>query len=212
MNFTVAILSSLCTLFVPAGREERVKKPTVKSESLLSIVALVVAIGTASFTYLQVKEAERARQQAHDDAMRTLKQSYRPYISVQGSLEIRNPAWKKEAHITLQFTGMGASPALDAAVQLRCIASQKTGREIATAPDKSLETKGSHYVLFPGTSVVFHCKDALPDADAVSVFAVGQVTYTDVFGESHKTAFCLQTVPQVPGNMLPCRSGGNSMN
>lgn len=202
-----------------------------RSEYRLSVLALVVAVGTAGFTYMQYKVADKTRQQQHDDAMDTLKLSVRPYVSVQASLQVQGgyqvpgsqqpaPPFTEGSNgaqgvVTLTFTASGGSPALDAVVERRCIGwSPPTSTRGLSPPPEAwsrLTQAVSHSVLFPGGSVIFHCSASLA-ADDNFVFVVGQVKYADVFHNQHVTKFCFENTPD-PGpakTMLPC-SDGNSM-
>lgn len=195
---------------------------TGKSDFRMAVLALIVSVATGAFTYLQYRVADRARQEVHDDSMKILKISYRPYVSIQGGLEIASPRGSRTAEVALQFTAKGATPAVDVVVRRRCVVSTtsdtQANREL-TAPAEAwtkLVTAKAHAVLFSDTTMEFHCVADVPNEDAAFVFAVGEVTYVDVFGEAHKTTFCLEATPtdipaDKPKPMLPC-GGGNSMN
>ena len=207
----------------PSKSEESAGGPdTGKSDFRMAILALIVSLATGVFTYLQYRVADRARQELHDDSMKILKISYRPYVSIQGGLEIASPRGARTAGVTLQFTAKGSTPAVDVVVRRRCFVSTNSDTEAnrqLTAPSEAwtkLVAAKAHAVLFSDTTVEFHCVADIPNEGAAFVFAVGDVTYVDVFGEAHKTSFCLETTPadmppDKPKPMLPC-GGGNSMN
>jgi hypothetical protein len=86
-----------------------------------------------------------ARRTSHEDSVKTLQLSYRPYVGVRGSFDLRNAlgnSHRKIAAITLEFTAMGASPALNVVVSQHCVATQLgIGTEgHITPPPKALPT------------------------------------------------------------------------
>lgn len=76
----------------PSKSEESAGGPdTGKSDFRMAILALIVSVATGVFTYLQYRVADRARQELHDDSMKILKISYRPYVSIQGAWRSLHP-------------------------------------------------------------------------------------------------------------------------
>jgi hypothetical protein len=213
-----------------------------KSELLLSAFALIVAVGTAAFTYLQYRVADRARQEIHDDAMQTLRLSYRPYVAAHGSLDPKRniPGGPAVGAVTLQFTTSGNTPALDMTFRKACSTFEiPDGQKDKTPPREvwpPLTAALPHGVLFPGQTISLSClvciskackeaahshssmgqtlspdksvspqeTDRSPEID-LAVFAVGDVSYTDVFQKRHKTTFCVYTFETSKvGEMYPC--------
>jgi hypothetical protein len=186
-----------------------------KSEFRLSVIALVVAVGTAAFTYLQYRVADHARQEIHDDAMQTMRLGYRPYVAARATLDPKTKPFGIRAEVTLQFTASGASPALDMVFRHGC---RMTPSAVARgmSPPKDLWDRMReampHGVLFPGQNLALHCEISPVTDDSSPVpsgaFVVGDVAYTDVFRQSHKTSFCFYTFkPEAPGDMYPCTQG-----
>jgi hypothetical protein len=191
-------------------------------KSEIGLLALLVALGTGVVSYMQYRAAEQAISVSHDDSVTTMKLSYRPYVGVQGSLAVGKVAARKAATVTLHFSASGASPALAAVVQRRCVNADTAQLHeggvnvIVPPPDlwDELIPAVSNSVLLPGTSIDIQCVaylDSVPRKPFI--FAVGNVTYKDVFGKVHKTTFCFEgsilAIP-VSSTMLPC-STGNEM-
>jgi hypothetical protein len=198
----------LASMDKPEQSEQR--RPKLR----VDIIALFTAIATAVVGYFTVRVA-------HEDSVNAMQLSNRPYLGVQGSLVIGKVDGKSAALVTLHFTASGASPALDANVQRRCVAAEtarrsENGQNVLVAPDNAwsrLAPTVSHSVIFPNNSLDFHCVAFLDPTPPPYVFAVGNVTYKNVFGKGHGTSFCFEnTTDGGPESrpMLPC-STGNKM-
>jgi hypothetical protein len=180
----------------------------------IDVIALFTALATAVVGYYTVRVA-------HEDSVKTMQLSNRPYVSAQGSLVIGKVDERPAATVTLHLIANGTSPALDTVFRRRCVAADtaqriENGDHVIVPPDvwNRLDPTVSHSVIFPNNGLDFHCV-AFLDLPPPSpyVFAVGNITYTDVFGESHNTTFCFENSAQAHSEsspMLPC-STGNKM-
>lgn len=185
-----------------------------RPEFRLSVLALIVAVATGAFTYLQYRVADHTRQEMHDDSMQNLKLSHRPYVGVKAILS-PNMKYKgvKGTEITMQFTVSGDSPALDMQFRKGCRMFDNIATVVGGKPPSELgeyvKPALPHGVLFPEQTISLHCV-TLGGNVSGPVFVEGDVTYTDVFGQRHKTGFCFynyQPKGKDVEDMYPCTEG-----
>ncbi len=176
-------------------------------EAPLSFVAIVLSLLAAAFTGLQWYEARQTRMEIHADTERSLQLSQRAYVSV-GAATLPRRIFSKRK-MQLELLVIGPTPALDVHMSGRC--SFVNAPDLPKEPDSLWKTPLDEYllppVLGPGTKITLHCEAIMdPEHPASFLFAVGIVSYRDIFKFRHQTKFCFVDYYEISegGNMSAC--------
>ena len=163
------------------------------NENLGTIVALIAA----AFAGWSAWEAEKGREDAHTDAMYSLKVAQRSYIqaetnTISGEMLLGTPTLY--AHYNVKV--YGSSPAFNIQVLANC----KLGPAGYVLNKPEGITKADYQNISPlqlPTMVVgneiplqTHCQSPDRKDDIIGVTEFGEIDYKDVFGDSHFTHFC----------------------
>src|SRR5262249_430851 len=104
--------------------------------------------------------------------------------------------------ITAVVTNSGKAPAISVRIRARCI----WGPNVSVSNPPTPPSWGIRFVALPNSEYRFPCysDNKLTDADVKALVAglstvvyVGEIEYTDRFGESHHTTFCRHTLAHI---------------